>query len=146
MHPAPRAVAAPHWSHYPVLRTGVAVGTGLCVLSLAWLLLANRVPFLDSFALARNVIAAAAAGVLLLIPACRFLRSPSRLFLSGLIAWTMLALAYGVMEVRFPALEERMGSFHLFMLGSAAYGLLASLVWVTRLIVSVRQHPIAARR
>jgi len=141
MDPAPRAVAESDRPHHPVLRAGISVGTGLCVLSITWLLVANRVPFLDRFALERNLAAAAVAGVLLLVPVCRFLKSPGYLFLSGLIAWTMLTLGYGAMVNQFPALDERMGTFHLFVLGAIAYGLIATLVWVTNLVIHLRLHP-----
>src|SRR5580698_3792683 len=113
MGPTPIAVAASKPSHSPILRAGVSVGASLCVLSLAWLLVANCVPSTDRFVQARNLAAAAVAGVLLLVPVFRFLRSPSRLFLSGLIAWTMLTLAYGAIESRLPSLQDRMGTFHL---------------------------------
>ena len=147
MHPTPLAIVEADSSHHPVLRTGVFVGFGLCVLSLAWLLVANHVPFLEPFALVRNLIAAGGAGVFLLVPVGRFHKSPGYLFLSGLIAWTMLTLAYGAMGSRFPTLEDRLGTFHLFMLGSVAYGLIAAAVWVTRLIIlSTRQPPSPAAR
>jgi len=146
MGPAPQSAPESSASHHPVLRTGISVGTYLCVLSLAWLLLANRVPFLDRFAFARNLAAVALAGVLLLIPICRFLKSPGQLFLSGLIAWTMLTLGYGAMATQFPALDQRMGAFHLFVLGVIAYGLLATVVWVAQLVTHLCLQPAPATR
>ena len=140
MHPAPGAVAKSGPPHDPVLRTGISVGAALCVLALTWLFVANRVPSLEGFALGRNLAAAVAAGVLLLVPVCRFLKSPGHLFLSGLVAWTMLTLGYGAMENQFPALGERLGTFHLFVLGAVGYGLLGTLVWVARLVLHACQR------
>jgi hypothetical protein len=146
MDPALHSAPESDPSHHPVLRAGISVGTGLCVLSAAWLLLANRVPFLDRFAFERNLAAAAVAGLLLLIPVCRFLKSPGQLFLSGLIAWTMLTLGYGAMVGQFPALDERMGTFHLFVLGVVVYGLIATLAWVTQLVIHLCLQPAPATR
>ena len=146
MHPAPRAATEASPSHHPVLRAGISVGAGLCVLSVTWLLVANRVPFLDRFAIERNLAAAAVAGVLLLVPVCRFLKSPGQLFLSGLIAWTMLSLGYSAMVNQFPALDERLGAFHLFVLGVIVYGLLAAIVWVAQLVIHLCLQPAPATR
>ena len=107
MDPATYPAPAPGASHHPVLRAGISVGTGLCILSGAWLVVANRVSFLDRFAFQRNLAAVAVAGLLLIVPVCRFLKSlPGQLLFPGLIAWTMLTLVYGAMATPFPALTS----------------------------------------
>lgn len=146
MDPATHLAPASGASHHPVLRTGISVGTGLCILSGAWLLVANRVPFLDRFAFERNLAAVAVAGLLLLVPVCRFLKSPGQLFVSGLIAWTMLTLGYGAMATPFPALDQRMGAFHLFVLGVVVYGLIATIAWVTHLVIHLCLQPAPVTR
>jgi hypothetical protein len=146
MDPAPQSASESGAPHHPVLRAGILVGIGLCILSGTWLLVANRVPFLDRFAVARNLAAAAVAGILLLVPVCRFRKSPGQLFLSGLIAWTMLTLGYGAMATQFPALDERLGAFHLFVLGVVVYGLVAAIAWVTQLVIHLCLQPAPVTR
>ena len=133
-------------SKHPVLQVGVASGASLSALFLIWLLLANRVPTLDRFSFARNLVAAALGGILLLIPVCRFLKSPSRIFLSGLITWTMLTLTYSTMTATFTELDQLLGTFHLFVLGTVAYGLLSTVVWVIHVSLNLRQAPAVASR
>jgi len=133
-------------SLHPVLKVGIGVGIGLSALATAWLLAANRVPFLDRFAFIRNIFALALAAGLLLVPVCRFCKSAGQLFLSGLIGWAMLSVAYSTLEIPFPGLAVRLSSFHLFMLGAVAFGLLATLAWLASLVMSVRQAPESATR
>ncbi len=113
---------------------------------MAWLLVANRVPSLAQFAFQRNWIAGGLIALLMLLPLFLFLGSPVRIFFSGVIGWTILALAYQVMEIRFGRLETRMGAFHLFMLGAIVFGLLAVLDWLALLMLSARRSPAAATR
>jgi hypothetical protein len=133
------------WRH-PALRTGLLVGIGLAGLAVAWVLVANRVPSLDRFAADRNLAAVAVAARLLLVPNCLFLRSPAAMFFSSIVAWTVLAITYRVMESVYGRLAERMGAFHLFMLGGVALGLLATIVWVTRTVLLAQQQPLRATR
>jgi hypothetical protein len=126
---------------------GTATGACFAGIAVAWLLVANRAPSLEQFAFERNVIAGAATGILILLPFFLFLGSPGRIFISGVIAWTILALAYDVLEILFGRLGSRLGAFHLFMLGAIVFGALAVLDWVALLLLSVRRSPaIAVRR
>jgi len=122
------------------------IGACLIGVVVAWLLVANRVPSLAQFAFQRNWIAGGLIGLLMLLPLFLFLGSPARIFLSGVIGWTVLALAYQVMEIRFGRLESRMGAFHLFVLGVVVFGLLAVLDWLALLMLSARRSPAAAAR
>ena len=135
--PALGAWSRPH--RHPVFRLGVILGVFLSGVAWAWLLVANRAPSLESFAAERNLAVALAFGLLMLVPVCRFLKSPGRIFLSGIVAWIILTASYSAMEARFPGLEARLGAFHLFMLGGAVFGLLAAFAWVMRLVLGVRQ-------
>lgn len=137
------------WSRalrYPALRTGLLVGVGLAGVAVAWLLVANRVPSFDRFALDRNFAAVAAVALLMLIPGCLFLRSPGAMFLSGIVAWTVLTVAYRLMELIFQGLAEHMGAFHLFMLGGLVVGLVAALDWVAHLLWLARRQPVRVTR
>ena len=141
----PSAARLSAWQH-PCLIRGTLIGACLTGIAVAWLLVANRVPFLAQFALERNVIAAAAIGALMLLPFFLFWGSPARIFLSGVIAWTILALAYDVMEMLFARLGTRLGAFHLFILGAVVFGLLAALDWVALLLFATRRSPAVATR
>jgi hypothetical protein len=99
------------------------------------------VPHLDQFASERNLALAVVFGLLALAPVCCFMKSPSRSFLSGIIAWAILSVTYSVMELSFPRLATRLGAFHLFILGCVVFGLLAVLAWVINLAIALRRVP-----
>ena len=141
----PSAARLPALRHPCTIR-GTVIGACLTGIAVAWLLVANRVPSLAQFALERNAIAGAAIGILMLLPFFLFWGSPARIFPSGVIAWTILALAYDVMEILFSRLSTRLGAFHLFILGAVVFGLLAALDWVALLLVAARRSPAVATR
>jgi hypothetical protein len=128
------------------LRTGIFTGLALSAVLVAWVLVANRVAQLESFALERNCAAVGALLVLMAIPVCRFVKSPRALFVSGVAAWTILTFAYMALEVFFPRLENRMGPLQLFILGATSYGLLAVIGWVIGIIRLARHQPLVATR
>lgn len=124
----------------PAFSLGVLLGICLSGMGMTWLLLANCVPHLDQFAYERNLALAIAFGVLGMVPTCRFMKSPSRSFLSGATAWTILTVTYSVTELSFPKLATRLSAFHLFILGCMLFGLLAALAWVMNLVaITFRQ-------
>ena len=123
----------------PAFGLGVLLGVCFSGVGLAWLLLANRVPHLDKFALQRNLALAIAFGLLGLVPTCRFMKSPVRSFLSAITAWGILTAAYSVTELGFPRLATRLSAFHLFILGCVLFGLLAAFAWVMNLVVTLCQ-------
>jgi hypothetical protein len=133
----------------PAFRLGVLLGICFSGVGLTWLLLANRVPYLDQFASERNLALAIAFGLLALVPICRFMKSPGRSFLSSITAWAILTATYSAAELYFPELATRLGALHLFVLGGMAFGLLAALAWVVNLIIAhrqVRQPPLMGAR
>jgi hypothetical protein len=123
----------------PALGLGVFLGVCFSCAGLAWLLLANRVPHLDQFASQRNLALAVVFGLLALVPACRFMKSPARSFLSGVTAWTIVTAIYALMELGFPRLATRISAFHLFALGCVVFGFLAVLAWVMNLVILFRR-------
>lgn len=123
----------------PAFGLGVILGACFSAAGLSWLLLANRVPHLDQFASQRNLALAIVFGLLGLVPACRFMRSPGRSFLSGITGWTILTAVYFLAEVAFPRLATRLSTFHLFALGCVVFGFLAALAWVMNLVIALLQ-------
>jgi len=90
-------------------------GVWLSVVFVAWVVLANRVPFLEPLAQQRNAIATL---LLALIAACRFLRflrSPEGIALiSGLLAWGVFAVAYRILSSKFILLQVYCSTFTIF--------------------------------
>lgn len=126
---------------------GTVVGAGLSGVAIAWLLIANRLPSLDHLAMLRNIAAGALGVVLMLVPVCRYRRHPSHVFVSGLTAWSILTLVYAILQIPFPRLATRMGTFHFFILGALILGLASALLWVTQLVLNLwHEPPVPARR
>jgi hypothetical protein len=134
------------WLRVAALRTGTLIGIYLSCAFVAWLVVANRVPALEPYAEARNLVAGSVLLIILAIPVLRFRHQPGKLFVAGLSAWTLLTLTYIAAEVHFTLLELRMGAFHVFMLGAVSYGFVAVLDWVFLMCAVVRhQHIIQSR-
>jgi hypothetical protein len=134
------------WFHvFKNVAVRVGVYTGVC-LSLAlstWILVANRVPFLERFALERNLAGAALVGLLAVIPVIRFLRSPGYLLSSSLVAWMIFSLTYRLLCIFFGHLGDKYSAFQIFMLGFVLYMILATLSWIGMLIWRVRERHIS---
>jgi hypothetical protein len=127
------------------IRTGVYCGVGMSLVLMAWLFLANRVPFLEGFARERNLAAALLIGTLAIVPLLRFIRMPARLLFSSIIAWSIVSLTYRALCVYFHALTYRYSAFQIFVLGAVVYLIFATLSWVFIAIWRVREasasHP-----
>jgi len=125
-------------------RTGVYAGLSLSLVFACWLLIANRVPFLEPIAMERNIIASALLAVLACVPLFRFYRSPAQLLLSGILAWTLLTLTYRIFCFKFVLLEEYYSAFHVFVLGAVSYLIFATVSWIGTIIWRVHatnSHP-----
>jgi hypothetical protein len=122
------------------VRLGIYTGACLSLVFVAWLLVANRVPILDRFALERNVAAAAAIGFFVLIPVVRFRGAPGRLWASGAIAWGILSLSYWLLTFFFSGLAERYSAFQIFMVGAVVYTMIATICWVATVLWRMRSH------
>jgi len=121
------------------IRTGVYVGVCLTLVFTAWLVVANHAPFLERFALERNIAAAAVLGFLAAVPVFRFLRLPGHLLASGLIGWFLFSLSYRVLCMIFHALSNWHSTFQVFMLGAVVYMILTTLCWIVAVIWRARE-------
>jgi len=132
------------------VRTGVYVGAGLSVTFSAWVIVANRVPFLEQFALLRNLAAVALLCLLALIPVLRFWRMPGNLLASSLVAWLIFSLSYRLLCMYFVGLANRYSAVQIFVMGAVAYMLLVTVSWLWTIIRRVRasaephpNHPVS---
>jgi hypothetical protein len=127
------------------VRTGIYVGVLLSVVFSGWVIVANRVPVLDPFALVRNLAAVTVLGLIALIPVLRFWRMPGNLLASSLVAWALFSLCYRVLCMRFAGLAELLGAVQIFVLGAVLYMLVVTLSWIWTIIRRVRashvSHP-----
>src|SRR5580692_12431262 len=132
------------WQNASV-RTGVYVGVVLSIVFSGWVIVANRVPFLDRFAMVRNLAAVVLLGLIALIPVIRFWRMPGNLLASSLVAWTLFSLTYRVLCMDFTRLAERFSAVQIFMLGAVLYMLVVTLSWIWTIIQRARasdeSHP-----
>jgi hypothetical protein len=127
------------------VRTGVYVGVVLSIVFSGWVIVANRVPVLDRFALVRNLAAVAVLGLVAVIPVLRFWRMPGHLLSSSLVAWALFSLSYRVLCMRFAGLAERFSAVQIFVLGAVLCMLVVTLSWIWTIIRRVRashvSHP-----
>ena len=129
------------WFHFlrnVPLRIGIFTGVWLSLVLTAWILVANRIPFLEPLARQRNAMATLLLILIAAMPVVRFLRSPADLLLSGLLAWGLLTLTYRVLTFFFVLLEQYYSAFHVFVMGAVAYLLFATLSWVGMIIWRAR--------
>jgi hypothetical protein len=125
------------------IRTGVYSGIGLSIVLIAWVLVANRAPSLEPFALERNLAASVALCAFAAVPVLRFRRLPGPLLSSGLVGWSVLAVTYRLLCVYFVGLEARYSTVQLFTLGAVLYMILATLSWIGTCIWRVRESDIS---
>lgn len=125
------------------VRTGVFVGVCLSAGFAAWVIAANRVPFLDQFALLRNLVAVAVLCVLAMIPVIRFWRLPGHLLASSLVAWLALSITYRLLCLYFISLEARYSAVQIFMLGAVAYMLVVTVSWIGTIIRRARASDVS---
>jgi len=112
------------------IRVGAYTGVCLSLVLVAWILIANRIPFLEPLARQRNMLAATLLVLIAAMPVVRFLRSPRELLISGLLAWTVLTSTYRVLTFFFSLLEEYYSGLHVFVLGAVSYLLFATMSWI----------------
>jgi hypothetical protein len=134
-----------HVFRNPSVRTGVYVGVVLSIVFSGWVIIANRVPLLERFALVRNLAAVTVLGLIALIPVLRFWRMPGHLLASSLVAWLLFCLSYRVLCMRFAKLAERFSAVQIFVLGAVLCMLVVTLSWIWTIIRRARashvSHP-----
>ena len=142
-----------HWPAYESfhvlrnasVRTGIYVGIILSIVFSGWVIVANHIPSLDRFALARNLTAVILLGMVAFIPILRFWRMPGNLLASSLVAWVLFSLAYRVLCMDFRGLADRFSAVQKFMLGAVLYMLVVSLCWIWTIVRRARashvSHP-----
>jgi len=116
------------------LRTGIYTGVFLSLIFTAWLMIANRAPFLEPLAMERNILGAALLALFACVPVIRFFRSPSALLLSGLLGWGLFSLTYQIFCFKFVLLEEYYSTFHVFVLGAVSYFVFATISWIGTIV------------
>jgi len=116
------------------VRTGIYAGLSLSIVFTGWILIANRAPFLEPFAMERNIAAAALLIFFACIPLMRFYRSPGELLSSGLLAWALLTLTFRILCFVFVLLEQYYSAFHIFVLGAVSYLTFATISWIGTII------------
>ena len=131
------------WLRNTELRTGVLTGIYLSCAFFAWLLVANHIQWLESYAGVRNWISGAIFIFLAAIPVLRFRLEPAKMFVSGLTAWTLLTFTYLAAELHYTLLESRMGAPQMFMLGAVSYGFVSVFAWVFLLCAEARHRHVA---
>ena len=123
--------------HAPA-RVGLYTGVWLSLVFVAWVVIANRIPFLEPLAQQRNVMATLLLALIAAMPVLRFLRSPAELLVSGLLAWSMLTLTYRILSLNFILLQYYYSTFHVFVLGAVVYLLFATVSWIGMIVWRAR--------
>ncbi len=123
---------------HAAIRVGLHAGVCLSFVFTTWLLVANRIPFLEPLARQRNVAATVLLLLIAAMPVFRFLRLPADMLRSGLLAWSLLTFTYRALTFHFTSLEDYFSAFHVFVLGAVAYLFFATLSWVGIMIWRVR--------
>ena len=141
--PKPDSTKLPGYLWFSFLRNApvrVGIYTGVCmtVVFSFWIAIANRVPFLEPFALQRNVAAVLVLCFFASLPILRFYRTSGDLLVSGLLGWSILTLAYGLLSMEFVLLDEEYSAFHIFVMGAVIYLIAATLSWIGSIIWRTR--------
>lgn len=132
----------------PVLKYGLYTGFALVMEMAVALLVINRVSALESYALARNAFFIGCFFVLAMVPVCRFLKAPARMFSASIIAWAIFVLGYDLAGLYFDRLFGALhhGPFLVLVEGAVLYGICAVGTWVVEMIVHACRHSIAPAR
>jgi hypothetical protein len=132
----------------PVLKFGLYVGFAMIAEMTVALIVINRVAALERFAVARNAFFISCFFILALVPVCRFLRTPVRIFSSAMIGWSIFVVGYNLAGLYFDRLFDALhhGPFLTLIEGGVLYGVCAVGAWVGEMIVHACRHSIMPGR
>jgi hypothetical protein len=131
------------WVRSDRLRVGILTWLYVFFAYAAWQIISYGIPQLERIAEVRDYTAIGVIIALLATPIFCFYNEPSKLFVSGLTAWTLLTLTYFTAERLFSLLETQMRAIQIFMLGAVSYGLVAVFNWVLLMCLEARHRHVA---
>jgi hypothetical protein len=120
----------------------------LTVAMLGALVVANRIPTLESYAFERNAASYALFVMIMLLPVLRFLNRPVKMFVASMTGWLLLTVAYDFAGLYFHHLFNvlQRTPFEVLIEGAIVYGVLSVAAWVCAMILHARRHPLAPVR
>ena len=131
----------------PAFWTGLYTGALLTIVMIGSLVAANRIPGLERYALERNGVSYSLFAMFMLIPVCRFLTQPGRLFSSAMIGWVIFVFAYYIAGMLFHNLFQVLRTpFQALIEGAVIYGVFAVGSWVGGMLLHARRHTILPGR
>jgi hypothetical protein len=129
------------------LHTGLYTGALLVIVMTGALLVANRLPWLESRALERNAACYSLFVLFMLIPVGRFLNRPLQMFASAMIGWVIFVIGYDIAGIYFWNLFHVLRTpFEVLVEGAVIYGVCAVGSWVGGMVLHARTHPMVPRR
>jgi len=143
--PAPRREPGPLGQ---AIRSGVRIGLVLSAIMIVAIVVANRIPALENYALERNALFTTVFVLAALTPILRFRRHPRQMFVAAMVGWVLFVGAYDLAGQFFRDLFEalRHTPFLTLVEGAVVYGICAAGSWVIDMIHEARRHPIVSRR
>lgn len=141
-----RSVDAP--PSHSVLKFGVYTGAAMVVEMAVALVVINRIPALDRYALERNAFFMGCFFVLMLVPVCRFLRQPAQMFSAAMTAWAIFVAGYYLAGLYFERLFDALhrGPVLVLVEGAVLYGIAAVGSWVVEMIVHACRYSVLPGR
>lgn len=130
------------------LVAGCHTGAMLTVAMLGALVVANRIPALEPYALERNGVCYALFVMLMLLPVLRFLNRPVKMFVASTTGWVILTIAYDFAGIYFRNLFSALQRtpFEVLAEGAIVYGVLSVGAWVCAMVLHACRHSIAPGR
>lgn len=119
-------------------RVGVYVGIALALTLTTWILVANRLPFLEAFDHERNIVASTLLGLFALVPVIRYVSAPRSLLMSGLVGWAIFSFVYRLLCLYFSMLST-IRTPQVLMIGVLFYLIAATVAWLGAVIWNVRK-------
>jgi len=129
------------------LRSGVRMALALTAIMLVALVVANRIPALENYALERNALFTTVFVLVAVSPVLRYRKHPRQMFVAAMVGWVLFVGAYNLAGLFFRELFEVLRTpFEFLVEGAVVYGICAVGLWVMDMIHEARRHPIVSRR